>query len=378
MELGRLGSRLIVDLSLFKDNIKLLKDRFPHQEVIFMVKADAYGHGILEMVEFSLEECGIKEFGVASLSEALALRRSLPEKEFELYVFSDQGLSLQENHELYHQKRIFPVITKWSDLKIFCENPSLKSGPLCLKFNTGMNRLGLDFEEVDEVISYLKSKGIKDIHHLMSHFANASLSMKKNNRNLWQRDRFKKLKEEFKNAGFNIMNSSIGNSGALEQGIGGEETHIRPGLMLYGPSSMAPKNKNQTFWKGKIISRLETTILSLRPIKKGDPIGYGSVPCPSSGVLAIIAIGYGDGIGTKFSGAHLTHRGVQGQIVGRVCMDMTFVLFPEGTDLKEEENFIIWGSDPEFFRNLSQETSTIPYELVIALTTRVPRIYQIN
>jgi alanine racemase len=93
----------------------------PEKEVLFMVKADAYGHGMIPIVKFSHEKLGIKEFGVATLEEALKLRKELPRSQFEIYVFSDLQLPITENKEKFKQNRIIPVIATKEDLDYFQE-----------------------------------------------------------------------------------------------------------------------------------------------------------------------------------------------------------------------------------------------------------------
>jgi alanine racemase len=379
MEPVRHGSYLEVDLGLLKSNVELLKSLYNKNEILFMVKADAYGHGLISIVDYAFKECGIREFGVATLNEALYLRDQLPEFTGEVYVFSELGLSFQDHKELYLQKRIIPVIARWPDLKAFLADPKIKSQlPLCLKFNTGMNRLGLPFEEVSQVTKILKENGVRSVFHVMTHFANGSLSMKKNNRNQWQIERFQNIKDEFKSSEINIQYTSLANSGALEQGVGGDETHIRPGLMLYGPSSLAPNIREKSLWQGKVISSLKTYILHSFPVKKGDPLSYGSTPAPEDGVAAILAIGYGDGVSTPYQGTLLNYEGIQGKVCGRVCMDMTTVLFPVGTQLKQGDEFVIWSHEPQDIESISRQTNVLTYELVIQLTPRVSRIYKLS
>ncbi len=378
MEPVRHGSYLEVDLGLLQKNVELLKELYKNSEILFMVKANAYGHGLVSIVDFAFKECGVKEFGVATLNEALYLRDQLPEFTGEIYVFSELGLSFSDHKELYLNKRIIPVMARWPDLLAYLDDQKIRSQlPLCIKFNTGMNRLGIPFDEVEKVAQTLKANGVNKVFHVMTHFANGSLSMKNNNRNKWQIERFQTIKESLRANAIEIENTSMANSGALEQGIGGEETHIRPGLMLYGPSSLAPNIRETSLWQGRVISSLKTYILHSFEVKKGDPLSYGSTPAPDDGVVAILAIGYGDGVSTAYQGTTLLHNGVEGRVCGRVCMDMTTVLFPLGTKLKQGDEFTIWSHAPKDIESISHQTKVLTYELVIQLSSRVSRIYKV-
>ncbi len=342
-----------------------------------MVKANAYGHGLKPIVEFSHNELKIKEFGTATLQEALYLREELGSFEFEILVFSDIQIYEKRAIEAYLHKRIIPVISSLQDFKYFITLPEFKHFPLVLKFNTGMNRLGIGMDEVSSVIRLMKVAGRKSIDHLMSHFSSSSLSLHKNKRNIFQKNEFDHLKSELQSSGISIEKTSLSNSGAIIQKGGLLESHIRPGLMLYGPSSLTPVMRKVYPWKGKVISKLETYIIGFYDISKGAPVGYGATPCPDNGIIAIIALGYGDGFSTRFQGSKISQKGHSGKIAGRVSMDMAQVFFHEDAraDLKIGDTFTVWGHDQESFMGLSDQSGAIPYELFCQLSSRVPRSY---
>jgi alanine racemase len=229
----------------------------------------------------------------------------------------------------------------------------------------------------------LKKHGRLSIHHLISHYANASSSMDSHDHNIFQRSQFLEIKKFFTDSGIILERTSQSNSGAIEQKIGFREhgdTHIRPGLMLYGPTSLFPEYADLGYFKGKIVSKLETYIIRTFEVIAGTPLGYGSIPCPHDGIVAVLAIGYGDGFSTRYAGAHLYHKGFEGVVTGRVNMDMIQVLFPiEAKDhVLAHEIFTIWGARDGDFLKFSDETKTIPYELFCSLLPRVPRVYRLD
>jgi alanine racemase len=371
----RFSSRLHVDLNILAENFSLLKEMAPQSHILFMVKAYAYGHGLIPVTDYAYYELGVREFGVASLAEAMSLRENIIRSDFYIYVFSDLQLKDPQYHELYAGRKIIPVLSSLEDLDFALNKDSFKNLPLSLKFNTGMNRLGFHWDEVETVSSLLKKSGRNDIFHLMTHFGCASQSMTKNKMNLLQQERFHKIKDYLLAEGFSVERTSMSNSGAIEQGVGLEETHIRPGLMLYGPSSLIPPLKPQGTWKGKIISRLETEVLKVISVDRGQPVGYGATTMPEQGKVAIIALGYGDGLSTRYQGAHLYHKGEIGAYRGRVNMDMAQVLFGPSVDISAGETVFIWDEDPLKFDQIAKETKTIPYELFCQLSSRLPRSY---
>jgi alanine racemase len=370
----RFGSRLAVNLDFLGENIDSLKKLCPQNNIIFMVKANGYGHGIVEVVRYALKK-GINEFGCATLAEAVNLREQIPDQQFEIYVFSDFNLNIEAEGDLFLEKRIIPVITNEHDLKIVLSNQKYRFFPLCLKFNTGMNRLGMSWDKSGEIADLIKSNGRDSVFHVMTHMACASQSHREHPLNIKQRERFDEVKQSLKSRGLTIESTSIANSGTIEQGFGLEETHIRPGLMLYGPSSLDESIRHLSKWNGKIISALETEIIKVRSIKKGEPVGYGGTTATKDGQLAIITLGYGDGLSTNYGNSEMFFKEYTGNIFGRVNMDMAQILFPADADIKEKSTIQIWNEDPSRFLKLSKQTQMIPYELFCQISSRVPRVY---
>jgi alanine racemase len=373
-------SRLVISLDNLAYNYSQIKKIAPHSHILFMVKADGYGHGMIPIVRYAIAELGIKEFGCATINEALVLREELNDLEFDIYVFSDIQLELLENADIYLKRRIIPVISNVSELDYILHTEGFKHFPICLKFNTGMNRLGLSLDDAPSIIRRLLHHGRKSIYHLISHYANASFPMDSNERNIFQRKNFNALKKLFIDSGIALERTSSANSGTIEQGFGIEDTHLRVGLMMFGATSLLPGFEEKAKFKGKIVSSLETYILRTFDVKAGTPIGYGSTLCPYDGVVAILAIGYGDGFSTRYGGAHLYHHGFEGIIAGRVNMDMVQVLFPVVArgKIKAHEIFTIWGKTDGDLEKFSSDTKTIPYELFCSLLPRVPRVYRLN
>jgi len=375
----RFRTRLYVDLGLLAKNHALLRELCPKNEILFMVKSGGYGHGMAPLVRFATAELGIKEFGCATLGEAKSLREELPHERFDVYVFSDIQFDLQSCSDLYLHRRIIPVLSNMADLDFVLKGQEFRHFPLCLKFNTGMNRLGFKKEELEIIVSKLKKYDRLSITHLFSHFACTSASVESHPMNKLQYDEFLEIKKYFRDSGIELRKTSMANSGAIEQGFALDETHIRPGLMMYGPTSLDKDLREKSLWKGKVISRLETYILSVFPVKKNDVAGYGARPVLEEGHLALIALGYGDGFTNHFCGAKIPFHDTFGEIFGRVNMDMTYLFFKgeKPSHLKVGEKITIWGHGNEIL-DFADQIPTIPYELFCHITNRVPRIYGIE
>lgn len=372
----RKRSHLIVHLDHLAHNISEIKKIAPQNEIIHMVKANAYGHGLVKVVEFIAHDLSGKLFGCASMGEALYLRENLPGLEFEVFVFSD--FDLHSDQEFILNNRIIPVISNREDLNTFLSSRDLANLPLYLKFNTGMNRLGLRLEDLEGIVGDIKKAGRKSIEHLMTHFACASLSLRKNSHNQRQLERFATLKAEIRGQGIDIAQTSIANSGAIIQKTGLEETHIRPGLMLYGPSGLSPQMDEKYPYDGKIVSQMQTYVLDEYFATKGTPVGYGANPCPFEGQVAILGLGYGDGIGTCYSGLELTINQIPCRIIGRVNMDMLAVQVKDGSKngLSKGDQVDLWDENPESISRICLHAKMIPYEIFCDISARVPRIYR--
>ncbi len=364
----RRESSLEIHLPKLKKNFELIKQR-TNAEIIFMVKANAYGHGLKEIVEYTLNQNLCSDFGCATIDEALFLKKNI-KIPFKAWVFSDSQLHNSELAQKYSES-ILPVIHNIQDLKYWL---NLSDVPLVLKLNTGMNRLGFREDEIDEVIQMLKQKKIEKIYHLMSHFSTSYLPLKKGNRAYQQKESFDRSLKKIKDNGFEIQGTSFANSGAIEQDFALEYSHIRPGLMLYGPTSLPIE---QSTWKGEIISHLKTKIIELFEVKKGTPIGYGGHVCHQDGVVAIIPLGYGDGLLTSYSGVKFKSHNFEALFLGRINMDLAQIYFPIQSKgrINLGSEVIVWSSKQEEMASLCSQMKTIPYQLFCALTQRLPRKY---
>lgn len=371
----RFQTELIVDLERLQQNFQALQSHYLKHEILPMVKANAYGHG-LEACSFALREAGAKSFGVASLGEAIALRISLQEYKSEIYVFSDLNFFDPKYLEFYIEHKLIPVIHHLDFLEIFLKHNELRFFPLTIKIDTGMNRLGIKIDELPEMISLLKRYGRKELYHVLSHYSDSGLRREssKNNR---QNKNFSDLKFSLESAGLKVQKYSFANSGAIEQAmVSSDDSIIRPGLMLYGPSSLSPITESKVPWSNRYISSLRTHVLDYRKVKKGDPVGYGSPVCPDDGDLCILPIGYGDGLPTSLTGKRLYIEGDELQIVGRVNMDMIQLLVRPGQRvLRRGQKIKVWEQDGLGVLQICKEIGSIPYEVFCSLSIRLPRKY---
>jgi len=373
----RFNTHLKIYLDRLSHNFEKLYKLAPQNEILFMIKADAYGHGLAPIVRFASENKLCKEFGCASIGEAIKLREEIPEEKFEIYVFSDLEFALPQCLQSYSSQRIMPVISNKNDLLFFLQNKEFETVPLNLKFNTGMNRLGFLPFDVEWIIDNLKKRGRTSIYHILSHLSASSSKIIEEDLNNTQKKKFDQIILDFKSANIKIERTSLSNTGAILQNFGKEYSHIRPGLMLYGPTSLDSEIRKNSPWFGKTISDLETHVIGTQKVKKNDPVGYGPLYAKEDGHLVIVSMGYGDGLSTHYKNLKIRIGTFEGKLCGRINMDMSAFLFPveASQKIKQGDYCKIWGENTEDVLQISTDNQTIAYELFCQVSGRIPRLY---
>ena len=240
-----------------------------------------------------------------------------------------------------------------------------------------MNRLGLHYENVDFLIKELQRRKIKKIDHLMTHFSSSDFKIEMGSKCFNQYEKFKMAKKAMINSGIEIVNTSVSNSAAIEQGFGLEESFIRPGILLYGASVLKPELRASAKIKTKLISTMETSVIDTFEVKKNTEIGYGDIKIQDEGKIVLVGVGYGDGLPTRLAGAHIETSHEKGKIVGKINMDMTAILFPKNSDLEKGSRVRIWGNGHTNLSEISDETGVIPYEILCNIGQRVNKEYNL-
>jgi alanine racemase len=368
----RYSTSLEINLNLLAENYKSIQSLAPNASILPMVKADAYGNGIIPITRFLNEELKVQKLGCATLGEALEVCRELPHLRAELLVFSETDLYSPEARSAYSNYNIVPVLHKKSDLEIVLNDSLMSKIPLILKVNTGMNRLGLSFEDLEQFVPQLRNRGVR---HLMTHFSCSYYVMKSGDKTNRQYAEFLRIKKFLQDQGIEIQETSVSNSGAIEQSFGVDETFVRPGLMLYGPPSVEPR-----IWKGHQISKLSTKVLKTFIAKKGTPVGYGVHVTGEESLVVVLPIGYGDGLLTYMSGINLNINGFSAKVFGRINMDMIFLSFDPSVEGKIKENDVveIWGHDNSTIASIASQMKTHPYQVMCAISPRIPKIYKVK
>jgi alanine racemase len=339
-------------------NLEVIKHHSPGAQIIGMIKANGYGHG-LRSVAMRLEK-KIYSLGVASIDEALALRNvgvkipitlmSGPFEPDDLLIASCQNF-----HCILHDQSQIEWLSS-SQLPVKLN--------IWLKIDTGMGRLGFSPEHAKEVYNLLSNNSqINQPIGIMSHLACAD--DKENPLNLQQIKIFEdfvktlpSLKSLYNSAGiFNFANSKTYDV-------------VRPGLALYGISPL--KDKTSKDLGLKPVMTLQTRLISVKFAPKNSYIGYGGrFKCDEDMKIGVIAMGYGDGYPrTARDGAPVLVNGIRCRIVGRISMDMITIDLTNCIDAKIGDHVILWGQELPL-EEVATYTDNIPYDIICAVQQRV-------
>jgi alanine racemase len=346
---GRVA-RVHIDSEALRYNLKRAKSLAGNSKVMAVVKADAYGHGMLSVVDAMSEA---DAFALAMTGEAIKLRQAGVFKP--LIVF--QGFADAEELNAMIELDIQPVIHQhWQiDLLEQLTSESSKSQlSVWLKVDTGMHRLGIAEKELESAYKRLQACAFVEGIGVMSHFANADVPSHTLNV-----EQLSILSEAVKNIEAEL---SMANSAAL---MAIPESHlqwVRPGIMLYGSSPLIESSAEELDLRP--VMTFESRLCAVRSLNKGDAIGYGSTwQCPEDMKVGVVAAGYADGYPRHAkSGTPVWINGTSCSLLGRVSMDSLCV------DLRcvqagVGDRVVLWGKELSVDL-VAKNADTIAYELL--------------
>jgi len=359
------GARADIRLDALLHNLELLHSRQPASQVLAAVKANAYGHGIINVSRALGDR--VDALAVARLSEARKLRAAGIATPIVLMggvLDRDELASALELHcDL--------VVHEPDQLELLETSGGQARCRVWLKVNTGMNRLGVRTDDAARLVARLRAvAGVRAIG-LMTHLANADDL--DDRRSLDQIERFRKLTDGFDG------DISIANSAALlgwndrvsdpafwnHQG----EVWIRPGISLYG---ISPLRSHTALQLGlRHVMNFESTLVAVHDVAAGESIGYGGTWTARENTrLGVVAVGYGDGYTRALpSGAPVLVNGRRVPVAGVISMDLTVVDLGAGATDRPGDHVILWG-DGLPVEELAAYAGTVPYTLVCGVIDR--------
>lgn len=382
-EAGHRPTRAIIHLSHLRANVEAVRRRVGAGcKVWAIVKADAYGHGMMPAAGACLA-AGAYGFGVATVDEAVGLRERFTAAPILLL-----GPSFPEDASELVARRIETAV---GDL---CVAEALSRAALRqnetalahLKVDTGMGRFGFAAESIGRVAAALTALPALRWKAIFTHFAvsdtaGADAQAYTNMQLRWLRRAVEDFSVHLPTGSTPPMLHTC-NSGGILQHPAGYLDAVRPGVMLYGH---LPDPECAATVPLLPVMTLKTRIVSVRVHPQGSTLSYGrTYQCPDERRIGILPVGYGDGYSRALSNrGEVVIRGRRAPIRGRVCMDQTLVDITEIPEAEVGEEVILLGGPPGAdgrpplpVSELASLLHTIPYEITCQVGRRVPRVYE--
>lgn len=351
------AATVVINRRALRHNLQRLRELAPASKLVAVVKANAYGHGLLETAR-TLPDADA--FGVARLEEALSLRAGGIVQPILLL----EGFFNAADLAVISAQRLHTAVHSPEQLAALEEADLPEPVTVWMKLDTGMHRLGVLPEQAEEFYQRLSQcKNVRQPVNVVSHFARADEP--ESGVTERQLDIFTSFTEEKPGL------RSIAASGGILLWPQSHFDWVRPGIILYGVSPLDNRSTGADFGCQPVMT-LASSLIAVREHKAGEPVGYGGTWVSERDTrLGVVAMGYGDGYPRAAPcGTPVRVNGREVPIVGRVAMDMICVdLGPEAQD-KSGDPVVFWGDGLPVER-IAEITKVSAYELITRLTSRV-------
>lgn len=359
-----------IDMKALEDNIRNIKSCIKgNAKFCAVVKANAYGHGALEVAQKAVE-MGADYLAVAVLSEAIELRNA----GFTTPILILGATPIEDSGLLVDYNITQAVFTIEQAKAISAE--ALRRGKVAkvhLKVDTGMSRIGVRPEMAGEFAKGIASMPYMELEGMFSHFALADVKDKTFAHK--QLDNFKLALQKVEEAGVKLAIRHIANSAAILEMPEAHFDMVRAGIILYG---LWPSDEVEHVIELKQVLKLCAKLVYVKALHVGESISYGcTFTAQRESRIATLPLGYADGYTRLFSGkAQISFNGKRAPIAGRICMDQCMADITDIPELKQGDTVVLYGSDELTTDEAASWLGTINYELPCMLSPRVPRIYK--
>ena len=358
---------VVIDLDRIKHNIESIKAKIGDANLLGVIKADAYGHGVIEIAKEIEQDCAF--FGVAVIEEAVELRKA---------GFSTPILVLGRVEPYYSdllvKYDIRPAIFSLEDAKSLSDE-AVKQGKTALyhfAVDTGMSRIGFQVTEKDaDICKEIALLPNIEAEGIFTHFATAD--EKDLTKTLQQKERFGKFVDMLSKRGINPEIKHANNSAGL---MNFDEHYdlVRAGIVIYGmyPGEDVDKSKLDVLPAMKWVAEIS----HVKTLEAGREISYGGTYITEKEtVVATVPVGYADGYPRSLSNiGKVMVNGKEAPIIGRVCMDQFMIDVTDIPDVKVGDEATLVG-DGLSMEEVSNAAHSFNYELPCRISRRVPRIY---
>jgi alanine racemase len=360
-----------IDLSALCNNLAQVKKRVGDKKIIAVVKANAYGHGTVEIAKHLIQSSRqVAMLAVASLNEAIILRKSGIQSRILILT----GCPADRMGEAVSD-RLTPTL--FDPASLIALSRAAKSASretrVHLKVDTGMGRLGILPSQVVGFLRKAEDLGIV-VEGIFSHFAEADLSDLSFAKE--QAEKLKNIIAVLTKKKIALPFFHLANSSAILHFPEAVMDAVRPGLMLYGYS---PLQRKQRFGLTPIMT-VCSRVIAIKTVAAGTSISYGRTfftKCTTK--VATIAIGYADGYPRALSNCgEMIAKGKRVPVIGRVCMDMTMLDVTKVPKLSAGDFVTVMGEEGKeavWADELAKKANTIPYEILCGFKGNIPREY---
>ena len=359
-----------INLDNIKFNLNNIKNKLKEDiKVCCVVKANAYGHGAVEVSKF-LEREKVDYLAVSRLEEGIELRQNnISTNILCLGYIPMSGMKAAIENNI--------TITVYSlEMAIEINNIAIqlnKKSTIHIKIDTGMSRLGFQVcdESVKEIVSISNLENI-NIEGIFTHFAKADELERKYTYS--QYDKFKYILNELNKFNVKIPIKHVSNSAAIMEYPELELNMVRCGIILYGHYPSDEVNKDNLEIKPAM--KLKSRVSNIKYLQPNIGVSYGWKYITNKyEKIATIPVGYADGFSRMQKNAKVYIKGLSFNVIGRICMDQCMIKIDKDVDIKIGDEVILFGEGNATVESIANDLETINYEVLCMISRRIERIY---
>lgn len=362
-----------IDLSAIAHNLQEIKKKVAPAEIMAVIKADAYGHGLKEVARVALEN-DARYLGVARIEEGIQLRKYTTAPILVFGGFFENRIATCLEHDLeltlFDLERAVALSKKAQAFG--------NSAKVHIKVDTGMMRVGVDWQDSLDFTRRVSELRCVEIVGIYTHFASAEAKDKSFAKT--QLQRFQKVLTELEMRNIQIPLKHTANSGAILDLPESYFDMVRPGVSMYG---YYPSSGTMDSLTLQPAMSFKSQVVAVKQVESGAKISYDSTyETVKQTKIVTVPVGYADGYNRLLSNqGEVLIRRKRYPVVGQVCMDFIMVDIGLENDIQTGDEVVLLGSqgDEEIsIYEICEKLNTIPYEFTCLISNRVPRVYKTN
>jgi len=361
----------VIDLSAYRYNLEQIKKKVAPAQTMAVVKANAYGHGMIPIAKTALET-GVAYLGVALVEEGVELR----ENGIKTPILVFGGVEPEQIALFFEHELDMMLYTESAALQVSRQAQRLHQLAIVhVKIDTGMGRVGVHWKQALDLIPKLATMPGIHLKGLCTHFATSDEKDKRFAK--LQLERFNQVIQQLEAKTIHIPLKHVANSGAILDLPESYFNMVRPGIMSYG---WYPSEETSESVDIKPVMSFKTQVRYIKEIRQGESVSYGRKYIATQATrIATLPVGYADGYNRLLTNqGEVLIRGKRFPVVGRVCMDLIHADIGNHTEIKEGDEVILFGRQGQesiYVTDICKKINTIPYEVCCWISDRVPRIF---